>query len=200
MKLKKKKKILIFLIAIIILALLIFIGLTIIHEMGLIDEENETNSLANTAISNIQYEEKETDFTLIDQYGNEQKLIDYRGKKVVLVFWAVWCPPCQEEIPIINELSNEYSDAEFLTIVRPESTSGGENEDYKKTIQEYIDNNNINVPVLIDEEKENFKKYEITRYPSIIFIDENGDIREKVGSKEQSGSLTKEEIIEKLNF
>ena len=197
---KKNKRIIIFLIIILVLGILIFVGLSIINEIRLVDKNNDINDtiIDNTISNNIEYEEKETDFTLIDQYGNEQKLINYRGKKVVLVFWAVWCPPCQEEIPLINELNNEYDDAEFLTIVRPEATSGGENEDYKSAIQEYINNNNINVPVLIDEEKDNFKKYEITRYPSIVFIDENGDIKEKVGGKGQSGSLTKEGIIEKL--
>ena len=40
-------------------------------------------------------------------------------KKVVILYWAVWCPPCKEEVPIINELSKEYNDAIFLTIVSP---------------------------------------------------------------------------------
>ncbi len=44
------------------------------------------------------------DFTLADLAGKEHKLSDYRGKNVLLVFWATWCPPCRKEIPGLIEL------------------------------------------------------------------------------------------------
>ncbi len=107
-------------------------------------------------------------------------------KKVVILYWAVWCPPCKEEVPIINELSKEYNDAIFLTIVSP---TLGENSEYKTLHQEEIaayiqKKNNIEVPVLIDEGKKCLDIYGIERYPCTIFVDEYGDIREKVGSEE----------------
>ena len=77
----------------------------------------------------------------------------------------------------------------------------GENSEYKtyqEEITAYIQKNNIEVPVLIDEGKKCLDIYGIERYPCTIFVDEYGDIREKVGSKEKSGKLTKEEIIKKL--
>ncbi len=49
------------------------------------------------------------DFALYDQYGNEHKLSDYRGKTVFLNFWATWCPPCRSEMPYIEELYKEYN-------------------------------------------------------------------------------------------
>ena len=79
----------------------------------------EENAPENNNQSQVNYEVKETDFTLIDQNGNKVSLADYRGKKVVILYWAVWCPPCKEEIPVIDELNKEYNDAVFLTIVSP---------------------------------------------------------------------------------
>lgn len=142
--------------------------------------------------------QKKTDFTLIDQNGNKVSLSNYRGKKVVILYWAVWCPPCKEEVPIINELSKEYNDAIFLTIVSPTLGENSEYKTYQEEITAYIQKNNIEVPVLIDEGKKCLDIYGIERYPTTIFIDEYGDIKEKVGSKEKSGKLTKEEIIKKL--
>ena len=162
-------------------------------------ESNGNNTEGNVSNeSKIDFETKKTDFTLIDQNGNKVSLSNYRGKKVVILYWAVWCPPCKEEVPIINELSKEYNDAIFLTIVSPTLGENSEYKTYQEEITAYIQKNNIEVPVLIDEGKKCLDIYGIERYPTTIFIDEYGDIKEKVGSKEKSGKLTKEEIIKKL--
>ncbi len=60
------------------------------------------------------------DFTLVDQYGEEHKLSDYKGKVVFLNFWATWCPPCREEMPDIEALySKEYGEnSEDLVIFK----------------------------------------------------------------------------------
>lgn len=158
--------------------------------------ENTGNNATDE--SKVDFKTKKTDFTLIDQNGNKVSLASYRGNKVVILYWAVWCPPCKEEIPIINELSKEYNDAIFLTIVSPTLGENSEYKTYQEEITAYIQKNNIEVPVLIDEGKKCLDIYGIERYPTTIFIDEYGDIKEKVGSKAKSGKLTKEEIIKKL--
>ena len=214
-----KKKILKFLIVFIVVIIIIFIAFIIADELNLVNLKNKTNDIQNAENENLQinnienqnivsentnvtnqnnYEEKATDFTLVDQNGNTVSLNDYRGKKVVIIFWAVWCPPCREEIPDINELSKEYDNAVFLTIVRPEKSSDLKYETYKEEINGYIQEHNITIPVLIDENKELFDFYGIDIYPSIVFIDEDGNIKKKVPTEEESQNLNKQEIIEKL--
>ena len=84
----------------------------------------------------------------------------------------------------------------FLTIVSPTLGENSEYKTYQEEIAAYIQKNNIEVPVLIDEGKKMFRYlWNRKRYPCTIFVDEYGDIREKVGSEEKSGKLTKEEII-----
>lgn len=215
-----KKKILKFLIVFIVVIIIIFIAFIIADELNLVNLKNKTNDIQNAENENLQinnienqnilsenanvtnqnnYEEKATDFTLVDQNGNTVSLNDYRGKKVVIIFWAVWCPPCREEIPEINELSKECDNAVFLTIVRPEKSSDLKYETYKEEINGYIQEHNITIPVLIDENKELFDFYDIDIYPSIVFIDEDGNIKEKVPT-EESQNLNKQEIIEKLEL
>ena len=198
-----KKKSLIFLLVLLLIIVIIFIVFIVADKFNIINLRKNSNlqNLNSGNVSNeskIDFETKKTDFTLIDQNGNKVSLSNYRGKKVVILYWAVWCPPCKEEVPIINELSKEYNDAIFLTIVSPTLGENSEYKTYQEEIAAYIQKNNIEVPVLIDEGKKCLDIYGIERYPCTIFVDEYGDIREKVGSKEKSGKLTKEEIIKKL--
>ena len=163
-----KRKFVKFLIVFIVLILLLFLCFLIMDELNIInlknnsselEEQNNTNFNAeenateNNNQSQVNYEVKETDFTLIDQNGNKVSLADYRGKKVVILYWAVWCPPCKEEIPVIDELNKEYNDAVFLTIVSPTLGENSEYDTYQEEIADYIKTNNIEVPVLIDEGK-----------------------------------------------
>ncbi len=198
-----KKKSLIFLLVLLLIIVIIFIVFIVADQFNIINLRKNSNlqNLNSGNVSNeskIDFETKKTDFTLIDQNGNKVSLSNYRGKKVVILYWAVWCPPCKEEVPIINELSKEYNDAIFLTIVSPTLGENSEYKTYQEEIAAYIQKNNIEVPVLIDEGKKCLDIYGIERYPCTIFVDEYGDIREKVGSEEKSGKLTKEEIIKKL--
>jgi peroxiredoxin len=56
------------------------------------------------------------DFTVTDLSGNQHKLSDYRGKTVMLVFWATWCPPCMMEIPHIMSLRKEISEDDLAIL------------------------------------------------------------------------------------
>lgn len=214
-----KKKILKFLIVLIVIIAVIFMTFIIADELNIVNLNNKqnlnldsqnnfsknsdiesTNTENDTANgkSPINNETKNTDFSLVDQNENTVSLIDYRGKKVVITFWAVWCPPCREEIPVINELSKEYDDVVFLTIVRPEKSSDIKYKTYKEEINGYIQEHNITIPVLIDENNEWFDIYDIDLYPSIIFIDEDGNIKGRDPTDEETENLNKQEIIEKL--
>ena len=181
-----KKKSLMFLLVLLLIIVIIFIVFIVADEFNIINlrknsnlqnlnsenalnvnkEENEgdfQNSSGESNGNKIDFETKKTDFTLIDQNGNKVSLSNYRGKKVVILYWAVWCTPCKEEVPIINELSEEYNDAIFLTIVSPTLGENSEYKTYQEEIAAYIQKNNIEVPVLIDEGKKCLDIYGIER-------------------------------------
>lgn len=115
------------------------------------------------------------DFTLTDITGKSHKLSDYRGKKVMLVFWATWCPPCLQEIPSLIELRKTVSE-DKLTILA--ITAVG----YRSTIQgvkKFVAANPvINYPVIAVEPDSLPNPYNsINAIPSAFFINPDGKIK-----------------------
>jgi cytochrome c-type biogenesis protein len=121
------------------------------------------------------------DFTLIDQYGTEHTLSDYKGKVVFLNFWATWCPPCKKEMPDIEALYQEtgmnQEDIIVLGVANPASTEYPNNSDVsKEEVIAFLDENNYTFPVVFDETGEVLANYYISAFPTTFFIDTEGNI------------------------
>ena len=130
-------------------------------------------------------------YKLVLEKGDGVYLYDTEGKKYLDFAAGI-------AVSAFGYNNKEYNDAVFLTIVSPTLGENSEYDTYQEKIADYIKTNNIEVPVLIDEGKKCFDIYGIERYPSTIFIDEYGNVKEKLGSKEESGKLSKDENISKL--
>lgn len=122
-----------------------------------------------------------SDFTLVDQYGQEHKLSDYKGKVVFLNFWATWCPPCKKEMPDIEALYQEtgknQEDIIVLGVANPVSDEYPNNSDVsKKEVIKFLNDNDYTFPVLFDETGEVLANYYISSFPTTFFIDTEGNI------------------------
>lgn len=120
------------------------------------------------------------DFTLIDQYGNEHTLSDYRGKVVFLNFWATWCPPCKKEMPDIEALYNEFNlnqdEVVILGVANPSSDEYPKNADVsKEEIIAFLDDNNYTFPTVFDETGEILRNHHISAFPTTFLIDKEGN-------------------------
>ena len=117
-----------------------------------------------------------TDFELLDQYGNMQRLSDYRGKVVFLNFWATWCPPCRAEMPAIQSLYEEFQnnggDVVFLGVASP----GLGNETSEDGIRAFLEENGYTYPVAMDASGSIFSAYSISAIPTTFMIDRNGNL------------------------
>jgi len=147
--------------------------------------DNNANSNSDSTNQEEAVDEAELfpaiDFTLTDQYGNEHKLSDYKGKVVFLNFWATWCPPCREEMPHIEELYKEYNlnedEVVFLGIANPKSEAYPYNQDEKKEdIIAFLDDYGYTFPTVFDETGEISQNYYISAFPTTYMVNKDGNI------------------------
>jgi cytochrome c biogenesis protein CcmG/thiol:disulfide interchange protein DsbE len=82
------------------------------------------------------------DFTLKDMNGQEVKLADFKGRPVLVNFWATWCAPCKHEIPIFVELVEKYKDQKFTIL-------GISTDDPPEDLRTFAAEYKMNYPVLV---------------------------------------------------
>ncbi|WP_197489760.1 peroxiredoxin family protein [Rossellomorea aquimaris] len=110
------------------------------------------------------------DFKLETLSGNEITLSSLKGKKVILNFWATWCPPCREEMPILEELYKKHKDTvEILAI----------NIDPQYNVKQYTESLSLTFPILLDKDDKINKAYDILSVPTTFIINEKGIITHK---------------------
>lgn len=122
---------------------------------------------------------KAADFTLTDLDGHQVSLSDYKGKVVVLEFWATWCSPCKRSLPGMQALVNKYkqdSEVQFLFVDVFQKESN-----YKELVEKYMIENKYTFKVLFDHmdnyEQSVAKAYAVQGIPHKVVIDKNGFIR-----------------------
>jgi thiol-disulfide isomerase/thioredoxin len=119
-------------------------------------------------------------FTLKDTTGHKVSLSDYKGKAVVVDFWATWCAPCKVEIPWLEQFHNQYA-GQGLEILGV-SEDDLDPDDKAKLLQEKKDiaakaaQLKINYPVLIDDAQVSTPYGGIDGLPTTFFIDRNGKV------------------------
>jgi len=113
---------------------------------------------------------KAQDFLLEDLKGTKHSLSGYKGKVVLLNFWASWCPPCVEEIPSMTRLTTKLKDSPFTIL----AINLGES---KKQMSKFIAKHKVNFPILLDPKKIQPKNWNVFAFPSSFIIDKTGKIR-----------------------
>lgn len=110
------------------------------------------------------------DFTLKSRGGKNIKLSELRGQVVMVNFWASWCGPCRQEMPLLDQLYQRYQPMGFTLLgVNVEEDSGAAN----KVLQEIP----VSFPILYDSRNEVSKSYRVGAMPSTVLIDRDGKMR-----------------------
>ena len=108
------------------------------------------------------------DFTLNDSEGVPIRLSDYKGRVVLLNFWATWCKGCVLEIPWFIEFQERYKENGLAVI-------GVSIDDSWKPVKAFVEEKKVNYPIVIDTEGVR-KLYELNSMPMTLLIDRSGEI------------------------
>ena len=130
------------------------------------------------------------DFTLQSLDGKTVRLSDFRGKPVVLNFWATWCGPCKIEMPWFVDLQKEYGPAglQFLGVAMDDAST--------KDIAEFAESMKVNYPILIGKESVGDDYGGVQFLPETFYIDRNGKVVDKAFGLKGRGEI--EDAIKKI--
>jgi len=110
------------------------------------------------------------DFTLKSNSGKNIKLSELRGQVVMINFWASWCGPCRQEMPLLDQLYQRYQPMGFTLLgVNVEEDSGAAD----KILKEIP----VSFPVLYDNKSKVSESYQVQAMPSTFLIDRDGKLR-----------------------
>jgi peroxiredoxin len=109
-------------------------------------------------------------FTLAAKSGSDVSLSQFKGQVVMINFWASWCGPCRQEMPLLESIYKKYNKLGFTMIgvnVEPDS----------KAANDWLKATPVSFPILYDRDSKVSKLYDVAGMPSTVIIDRNGNLR-----------------------
>ncbi len=110
------------------------------------------------------------DFTIHLPDGSTARLSDYRGRPLILNFWATWCPPCRQEMPDLVRVYEAHK-AEGLVVIALNESEGHEQ------VSGFVEEFGMTMPVVIDPQGDVMQAFKTQSLPSSFFIDRDGVVR-----------------------
>jgi cytochrome c biogenesis protein CcmG/thiol:disulfide interchange protein DsbE len=110
---------------------------------------------------------KLSELNLLTIDGKEVKLSDYKGKVVLVNFWASWCPPCKEEMPVLEKVYQKYNDKNFVILAVNMDTSEG-------AMKEFLEKNRYSFPIVRIKGEAGLN---IPGLPTSYLVDKDGSVK-----------------------
>lgn len=109
------------------------------------------------------------DFTLKSLDGENLRLEELRGQVVLINFWASWCGPCRQEMPVLQKIHERYEPLGFTVL----GVNVDENPEQAKRI---VDRMNIQFPLLLDTDQDVSERYDVNAMPFTVLVDRDGNV------------------------
>ena len=152
-------------------------------------EVEETATTSKNLEIGLQEGNKAPNFGLKTLDGQKVKLSDMVGKKVILNFWATWCPPCKAEMPHMQDFYEEQKNNQ-VTILAVNLTTSEKSSD---NIGSFVKDYGLTFPIVLDSDGQVGQTYQAVTIPTSYIIDTKGVIRKKI-----VGPMDKEMMTELL--
>lgn len=131
------------------------------------------------------------EFSLYDLEGKLIKIADYKGKVILLNFWATWCPNCRQEAPSLEKLYDQFKTKDLM-IFRINAKES------KETIHKYLEKNPSKITILLDEKNKVGNLMGVWAHPTSFLVDHQGKIRYRAMGVVDWSSLEIVTLIEKM--
>jgi len=115
------------------------------------------------------------EISLTSLNGEVVNLADFKGQVVLVNIWASWCTPCKAEMPAIQTMYDKYKEDGFVVLA-----VNATNSDNIDNVINFVDDQNLTFPILLDMQGDISKKYQVQALPSSFFITQDGIINEVV--------------------
>ena len=109
-------------------------------------------------------------FTLKSMSGKNLKLSEMTGNVVLINFWASWCGPCREEMPLLNALHKKYAPLGFTVL-------GVNVEEQLDGARDFLSNVPVDFPILLDNTNKVSRQYKVVAMPTTVIVDRDGNMR-----------------------
>lgn len=126
-----------------------------------------------------------------DLQGHKQSLAAYQGKILVLNFWATWCGPCRQELPMLDDLARQYSErgVAFLAVSLDEKSKW-------KSVPDYLQEHKVTLPVMLGADAGTLSKFHLgIEIPATIIFDSDGQPVARI-----LGEARRDEIVTRLDW
>lgn len=110
------------------------------------------------------------DFELEGMGGQMVRLSQFRGRPVVINFWATWCPPCRAEMPLLQQTHDRYFAGGLVILAVNNAES-------RSTVQQFVESEQLTLPVLFDPQSTVSDLYQVRAYPTSVFIAADGTLK-----------------------
>ncbi|KAB7706491.1 redoxin domain-containing protein [Bacillus aerolatus] len=133
--------------------------------------------IASGAVSGIGLGDKAPDFTLQTLDGKKVSLSDYEGKKVILNFWATWCPPCKAEMPHMQNFYKKEAEKSNVEILSVNLTSADKS---KEAVAEFAKQYDLTFPIPLDVDGTIGEQYEVVTIPTSYILNTDRTVHQKI--------------------
>ena len=128
------------------------------------------------------------DIVLTDMSGKQVSLDSFKGKTVVLNFWATWCPPCRGEMPEFDELHKEFQKTGEAVLLAVNLTDG--RRETPERVAEFLKETGYTMTVLLDEKQEAASFFGVRYIPTTFVLDRDGKLAGQI-----QGATTKDAVL-----